>query len=368
MYLKNLALVHFKNYQQVELEFSPRINCFVGNNGVGKTNLLDAIHYLSLTKSFFNPIDSQNIRHGEEFFVVQGDVEKDGKTENLYCACRKSRKKQFKKNRKEYERLADHIGYMPVVMISPADSALITEGSDQRRKFMDSVISQYDRVYLDNLMRYNRALTQRNILLKQMSGQRQTDHAAIDLWDKQLIPLAASIYQTRVKFISDLMPLFREYYAMISGNEEEVELRYESQLHEKGMDELLRERREKDLAVQYTTGGVHKDDLWLGLGEHPMKRTGSQGQQKTFLVALKLAKFGFIYQVSGNLPILLLDDIFDKFDKNRVKQIIRLVSEKEFGQIFITDTNLEHLEGILKEIPADYRIFTINDTVRLISQ
>ena len=366
MYLKNLSLVNFKNYAQAELEFTPRINCFVGNNGVGKTNLLDAIHYLSLTKSFFNPIDSQNIRHGEDFFVIQGEVEKDGKTEGLYCASKRNHRKQFKRNKKEYERLADHVGWMPVVMISPADSVLITEGSDERRKFMDSVISQYDRVYLDELIRYNRALTQRNVLLKQMAEQRRTDNEALELWDEQLIPLATKIHSTRRDFIRDLQPIFQEYYGLISGKAEEVRLQYESQLHEKDHRQLLKENIARDLAVQYTTMGVHKDDLWLGLGEHPLKRTGSQGQQKTYLVALKLAKFGFIHRISGNLPVLLLDDIFDKFDNSRVTQIIRLVADRKFGQIFITDTNIDHLSGILEKIPIDFRIFRINEKIEML--
>ena len=363
MYLKNISLINFKNYAQVELQFSPKINCFVGNNGVGKTNILDAIHYLSLTKSFFNAIDTQNIRYEEDFFIIQGDFEKNGKTENIYCGIRKNRKKQFKRNKKEYQRLADHIGLLPVVMISPADSSLISEGSEERRKFIDAVISQYDRPYLDDLLNYNRALSQRNTLLKEFAKNDKFDTESLQLWDNQLIPHGQRIHSKRVDFIKRLIPIFQKYYDSIAMGGEEVSMIYQSHLNDGDFRGMLSESRYKDRILQYTTIGIHKDDLNLQLSGYPIKRFGSQGQQKTYLVALKLAKFEFIRNVAGFHPILLLDDIFDKFDKLRVKQIIELVAHQEFGQIFITDTHQDRLENILAGMPADYKLYTINEDI-----
>ncbi len=362
MYLQELSLINFKNYSQTELEFSPKINCFIGQNGVGKTNLLDAIYYLSMCKSYLNPIDSQNIKYNEEFFVLQGDYLLKEKHENIYCGLKKNRKKQFKRNKKEYQKLSDHIGLLPVVMISPLDNSLILDGSDERRKFMDSVISQYDKVYLDNLIRYNRALTQRNKLLKDFYQSRTFDQDAIEIWDDQLVALGEKIYNVRVKFVEELIPIFQEYYTRISGNKEQVKLIYDSQLHESEFKGLLNDSVKKDRIVQHTTVGIHKDDLILTLEDHPMKKAGSQGQQKTYLVSLKLAQFDFIKEISGFKPILLLDDIFDKFDKIRVRQIIELVAENHFGQIFITDTSQDRLEEILKEINIPHYIFLIDST------
>ena len=362
MYLQQLSLINFKNYSQTELEFSPKINCFIGQNGVGKTNLLDAIYYLSMCKSYLNPIDSQNVRYSEEFFVLQGDYLLEEKHESIYCGLKKNRKKQFKRNKKEYQKLSDHIGLLPVVMISPLDNSLILDGSDERRKFMDSVISQYDKVYLDNLIRYNRALAQRNKLLKDFYQNRTFDQDTIEVWDDQLASLGEKIYNVRVKFVEELIPIFQEYYTRISGNKEQVKLVYDSQLHENEFKDLLNSTIDKDRTVQHTTVGIHKDDLILTLEDHPMKKAGSQGQQKTYLVSLKLAQFDFIKEISGFKPILLLDDIFDKFDKSRVRQIIELVAENHFGQIFITDTSRDRLEEILKEINILHHIFLIDST------
>jgi len=360
MYLKDLSLINFKNYSQTELNFSPKINCFIGSNGIGKTNLLDAIYYLSMCKSYLNPVDSQNVRYDEEFFVLQGDYFLNDKHENIYCGLKKNKKKQFKRNKKEYQKLSDHIGLLPVVMISPTDNSLILEGSEERRKFMDSVISQYDKVYLDNLIRYNRALVQRNKLLKDFYQQRTFDEDTLEIWDEQLIVLGEKIYNVRVKFVEELIPIFQEYYTRISGNQEKVELIYDSKLHEGDFRDILKSAQEKDRVVQHTSVGVHKDDLILNLEKHPIKKAGSQGQQKTFLVSLKLAQFDFIKLISGFKPILLLDDIFDKFDRNRVRQIIELVAENHFGQIFVTDTSQERLEEILKDINIPHSFFMIN--------
>ena len=341
------------------MSFSPKINCFIGQNGVGKTNLLDAIYYLSMCKSYLNPIDSQNIKYNEEFFVIQGDYNLNDKYENIYCGLKKNKKKQFKRNKKEYQKFSDHIGLLPVVMISPLDNSLILEGSDERRKFMDSVISQYDKVYLDNLIRYNRALIQRNKLLKNFYQNRNFDEDSIEIWDEQLIVLGEKIHSVRVKFVEKLIPIFQDYYTRISGNKEQVQLIYDSKLNEGEFRDILKNAIDKDRMVQHTTVGVHKDDLILTLEKYPIKKAGSQGQQKTYLVSLKLAQFDFIKQISGLKPILLLDDVFDKFDKLRVRQIIELVAENHFGQIYITDTSQDRVENILKDINIPYNLFAI---------
>lgn len=359
MYLQELSLINFKNYNQAELSFSAKINCFIGQNGVGKTNLLDAIYYLSMCKSYLNPVDSQNIKYDEDFFVIQGDYYLNDKQEKVYCGLKKNKKKQFKRNKKEYQKLSDHIGLLPIVMISPLDNSLIVEGSDERRKFMDSVISQYDKDYLDCLVRYNRALLQRNKLLKDFYQTRTFDEDTIDIWDEQLIALGDKIHSVRVKFVEELIPIFQEYYTSISGNKEQVQLVYDSQLYEGEYRQILKDAISKDRIVQHTTVGVHKDDLILTLETYPIKKAGSQGQQKTFLVSLKLAQFDFIKKISGLKPILLLDDVFDKFDRSRVQQIMELVAENHFGQIFITDTNPDRLKEILKEIDIPHNLFYI---------
>ncbi|MDF1576077.1 MAG: DNA replication and repair protein RecF [Bacteroidales bacterium] len=365
MHLKTLSLVNFKNYEQADLPLSAKINCFVGENGVGKTNLLDAIHYLSLCKSNLNPVDSQNVKYEEEFLVVQGVFERMGKEENIYCGIRKQKKKQFKRNQKEYTKLSDHIGLIPLVMISPADAILINGGSEERRKFMNGVIAQYSRVYLENLIQYNRALSQRNSLLKDFSASRNFDPGMIEVWDEQLIRYGEPIFEERIRFVNELLPVFNSFHAYISGKREQVNLTYEAHLKTEDFREGLRASLNKDRIIQYTTFGIHKDDLGMDLGGHSLKKSGSQGQQKTFLVALKLAEFEFIRKLTGLPPILLLDDIFDKFDAVRVKQIISLVAENQFGQIFITDTNEQRLQGILQEIPADHKVFRINTEARL---
>jgi len=365
MHLKTLSLVNFKNYEQLDIPLSAKINCFVGENGVGKTNLLDAIHYLSLCKSNLNPVDSQNVRYEEEFLVIQGVYERLGKEEKIYCGIRKQKKKQFKRNQKEYSKLSEHIGLFPLVMISPADALLINGGSEERRKFMNGVIAQYSRVYLENLIQYNRALTQRNRLLKNFALARKFDPESLEIWDEQLIRYGEPIFKERSRFVNELLPVFNLYHSHISGMREQVSLSYQAPLEEMDFREGLRASLEKDRYLQYTTFGLHKDDLGMELGGYSLKKSGSQGQQKTFLVALKLAEFEFIRKRMEIPPILLLDDIFDKFDAGRVKQIISLVAENQFGQIFITDTNEQRLQGILQEIPADHRVFRINSEASL---
>jgi DNA replication and repair protein RecF len=359
MFLKHLYIVNFKNYTEAELSFSSKINCFVGNNGVGKTNIIDAIHYLSMCKSYFNVIDSQNIRHNEDFFVVQGSFERLEVEEEIYCGFKKNSRKIFKRNKKEYDRLADHIGFLPLVMITPSDSMLITEGSEERRKLIDSIISQFDNVYLDNLIRYNKILAQRNKLLKEQGQSGVYDNEMLDVYSEQLVHYGNVIYEKRKQFISSLIPVFQKYYNFISSGNEEVELVYQSQLHDNDFKALLDRNIGKDRALEYTTVGIHKDDLSLILQGFQVKKYGSQGQQKTYLVALKLAEFEFLSQVGGLKPVLLLDDIFDKFDSERVSQIIRLTAGDDFGQIFITDTDLHRIQSVLKEISFEHKIFMI---------
>lgn len=360
MYLSSLSVINFKNYEQADLDFSSKINCFVGENGIGKTNLLDAIHYLALCKSNLNAVDTQNIRYETDFSVIQGVFERLDKQETIYCSIRKNKKKQFKRNKKDYKRLAEHIGLIPLVMISPADYVLIQGGSEERRKLMNAVISQYDRKYLENVISYNKILAQRNKLLKDRQFVSGADDV-LDILDEQLISAGIPVYTARNEFVKRLTPVFQGFYQHVSGNKEMVSLNYHSQLAEQDFADLLRESRQKDQMVQYSTVGVHKDDISMMLGDHLLKKTGSQGQQKTYLVALKLAEFDFIKETLGIPPILLLDDIFDKFDAFRVKQIIKLVAENKFGQIFITDTNEMRMTDILQEIPAGHKVYKITD-------
>jgi len=361
MYLKRLQLANFKNYEQTELEFSPKINCFVGNNGVGKTNILDAIHYLSLTKSFFNNIDSISIRHSEDYFIINGTFVKGGEEDQIYCAFQRQKQKVMKKNGKEYQKLSDHIGKYPVVMISPADSALISEGSDERRRFLNKIISQYNGEYLDSAMKYGKALQQRNRLLKDFKATGEFENDALLIWNSQLVKYGNYVYKERENLVNELIPVFQEYYSMISSGKEKVKLSYKSHLSEGNFDEALINSVVKDRFLEYTTIGIHKDDLVLEMDGHSVKSLGSQGQQKSYLVALKLAKFDYIKRKSGISPVLLLDDIFDKFDAERVEQIIKLVGNHRFGQIFITDTHQTRLHDILSSHNTDYKLFRISD-------
>jgi DNA replication and repair protein RecF len=363
MHLKKLTLTNFKNYELGALEFSPKINCFVGNNGVGKTNILDAIHYLSLTKSFFNSIDSISIRHGEDYFIVQGTFDRDGEEDNIYCAFQKQKQKLLKRNGKEYQKLSDHVGRYPVVMISPADSALVTEGSEDRRKFLNKIVSQYNTEYLDSVLRYGKALQQRNKLLKDFKSSGGFDNDMLSVWDSPLVRYGNYIFSERNVLVNELIPVFQEYYDMISNGKEQVRLQYRSHLAEGSFMEALINSIGKDRFLEYTTVGIHKDDLMLEMNGFPVKALGSQGQQKSYLVALKLAKFDYIKRKAGFAPILLLDDIFDKFDAERVEQIIKLVGNHRFGQIFITDTHQSRLQDILFSHNIDFKLFRISDNM-----
>ncbi|MGD9978472.1 MAG: DNA replication/repair protein RecF [Bacteroidales bacterium] len=367
MHLNNLTVINFKSFKQLELEFDSKINCFVGNNGQGKTNLLDAIYYLSMCKSAFNPNDNQVLNHDESFFVLQGRYLRQSSNENIYCGFKQSEGKVFRRNGKDYERLADHIGFLPVVMVSPFDSSLIDGAGEERRKYMNSVISQFDKMYIDEVMRYNRALAQRNSFLKNYRGS-SFNHDLLDALDEQLVQYGKIIHAKRRHFIAQLIPIFQEYYIRVSGGAEEVSLSFRSQLNNDDLHDLLRVNIEKDRALQYTSSGIHRDDVVLHINGYPIRREGSQGQQKTYLIALKLAQFDFLSRVSEIKPILLLDDIFDKLDFGRVEQLIWLVSHDGFGQIFITDTNKNRVDEILHRVNSGYHLYGVEDSgVNLLS-
>lgn len=360
MILNHISILNFKNLEQVELDFSKNINCIIGHNGMGKTNILDAIYYLSFCKSFFNSIDSQNIMHERDFMVVQGFYSTESNDQEvIYCGMKRRQKKQFKRNKKEYERLADHIGFIPLIMVSPSDSILISGGSDERRRFMDVVISQYDKEYLEALMKYNKALVQRNALLK---AEAMPDDDVMSILEEVMAATGQVVYEKREKFISEFIPVFQNIYSTISQNREEVGLSYESHAKSGDLMQQLKDSRTKDRIMGFSLKGIHKDDLIMELGSFPIKREGSQGQNKTYLIALKLAQFDFLKRTGSNTePILLLDDIFDKLDATRVEQIVRLVSGDKFGQIFITDTNREHLDKILYNGNEEYKLFFVEN-------
>ena len=359
MYLRKISIVNFKNIESQTFDFQPKINCFVGNNGVGKTNVLDAIYYLSFAKSYFNTVAVQNINHNASFFMIEGDYLIDNRPEKIVCSLKKGQKKVLKRNDKTYEKFSEHVGQFPLVIISPADRDLVTEGSDTRRKFMDGVISQQNKQYLNDLISYNKVLTQRNALLKYFAANRTFDAVNLNVYDEQLSEYGARIYEVRKQFLEAFIPIFNQKYQIISGESERVNLLYKSQLHDFKIKELLKKSLEKDKILQFTTAGIHKDDLSFDIGEYPIKKFGSQGQQKSYLIALKLAQFEFVKQKSKITPIVLLDDIFDKLDENRVSQIVELVNNDEFGQIFITDTHPESTENIVKTSKKPYQIFKL---------
>ncbi len=359
MYLQKISLVNFKNLESQSFDFQQKINCFVGNNGVGKTNVLDAIYYLSFAKSYFNSVAIQNIKHGEAFFMVEGDYVLNDRNEKIVCSLKRGQKKVLKRNGKSYEKFSEHIGQLPLVIISPADRDLVTEGSDTRRKFIDGVISQQNKRYLQDLILYNKVLSQRNALLKYFAANRTFDALNLNVYNAQLSEYGTRVYEVRKAFLEEFIPIFNKKYQIISGGKEVVNLKYKSQLNDFSIIDLLKQSLEKDKILQYTTSGIHKDDLSFEIEDYPIKKFGSQGQQKSYLIALKLAQFEFIKQHSKVVPILLLDDIFDKLDENRVSQIIDLVNNDEFGQIFITDTHSERTENIVKQSNKPYQIFKL---------
>ena len=359
MFLKKLTLFNYKNFSEASFEFDNKINCFVGKNGIGKTNVLDAIYHLSQGKSYFNPLAAQNIKHGEEFFVVDGAFEKNDRVEQIVCSLKKGQKKILKRNGKLYDKFSEHIGLIPLVIISPADRDLIIDGSETRRKFVDSVISQLDKSYLQEIIKYQKTIIQRNALLKYFALNHTFDKETLLIYNVQLNDLGQIIFEKRAKFLEQFIPIFNQYYQEISNNSEAVRLVYQSDLFEKNMLLLLEENLAKDRVLHYTSVGVHKDDLSFEIDGYPIKKFGSQGQQKSFLIALKLAQFDFVKKQSGEKPILLFDDIFDKLDENRVAKIVSMVNQEEFGQLFISDTHSERTENIVKETHQSYKIFNL---------
>lgn len=361
LYLDRLELVDFKNYEQASLRLSPRFNCFAGLNGAGKTNLLDSIYYLSTCKSFLNPSDQQNIRHDRPFFVIHGTFQVKGSTEDIYCGFIKGQRKQFKRNQKEYDRLAEHIGFLPVVLISPEDGNLVTGGSEIRRKFVDSVISQSDPHYLTVLLDYNKALAQRNSLLKEFNRSGKFDSLSLEIWNERMIPSGQEIYEKRLAFIRELVPFFRDSYRTITDHKEEPSLSYNSQLHDNDLNILFSQSLSADRSAQFTTQGIHKDDLVFILDNHPVKKFGSQGQQKSFLLSLRLAQYQYLKEKKGITPLMLLDDIYDKLDDKRTEAMLGLLAGPGFGQVFISDTQVERNSKWMNKLNVPFRLFSLSD-------
>lgn len=359
MYLKSLSLVNYKNFDSASFDFDAKINCLVGHNGVGKTNVLDSIYHLSFGKSYFNPVTSQNINHQAEFFVIEGNLEKNQREEHILVSAKRGQSKVIKRNNKPYERFSEHIGFIPAVMISPGDRDLILEGSETRRKFIDGVISQSDQNYLNALILYNKVVAQRNALLKFFAANSKFDRDTLEIYNSQMQEYGNILFESRTAFLQGFIPIFDKRYAEITNSNEKVSLEYKSQLQEKPLHILLEENLQKDMVLQYTGVGLHKDDLSFEIDGHPIKKFGSQGQQKSFLIALKLAQFDFIKRINNASPILLLDDIFDKLDEQRVAHIVALVAGNELGQIFISDTHAERTEKVVKESNQTYKIFKL---------
>ena len=374
MILDQLSIINYKNIREATLRLSPKINCFIGHNGAGKTNVLDAVYFLSFCHSAQTTQDSLIVRHGDEFFMLEGSYtdttqELNGKSQELVISCgmKRGAKKVFKRDKKAYKRLSEHIGLIPVVLVSPSDTLLIEGGGEERRRLMDVAVSQLDHNYIESLNRYNKALQQRNAMLK--LEDQEPDPELLALWEEQMAREGEQIFNRRNDFVERLTPLFQQFYETISGGHEQVSLRYVSHCQRGPLLEVIQRDRHKDRAVGYSLHGIHRDDLEILLGGHPMRREGSQGQQKTFVIALKLAQYELLK--SGDLtthhspvtahrsPLLLLDDIFDKLDAHRVEQIISLVASDQFGQIFITDTNRDHIDQILSNSALDYKIFYV---------
>ncbi len=357
MILDRLSIHNFKNIAQAQLEFSPKVNCFLGNNGMGKSNLLDAIYYMSFCKSFAGITDPMLVRRGEDFLMVQAHYLRRGVEEDLSLGLTKGKRKTFKRSGKEYQRLSAHIGVFPLVMVSPQDSDLIRGDSECRRRFMDMVISQSDHRYLDELIRYNRCLEQRNKLLRDGA----VDPALYMAVEMMMDATASYIHSARKAWVERLSDIFSSYYTAIAGDGEQVSLSYRSGLNEASMQQMLDSARRRDEMMRHTTVGPHRDDIEMMLDGMPMRRTGSQGQCKTYTIALRLAQYDFIKASCSMKPLLLLDDIFDKLDASRVERIMEIVSRDLFGQIFITDTNRDHLDEIMSRTSGDYRMWHVAD-------
>ena len=360
MTLKNISIINYKNLADVSLSLSPKINCFIGSNGEGKTNLLDAIYYLSFCKSMTTNVDSNVIRHEADFFIIQGEYENEsGMAEEVYAGMKRGVKKQFKRNKKAYKRLSEHIGLIPLIIVSPDDTSIIRGGSEERRRMLDIVIAQFDATYIDALNNYNKALQQRNVLLKM---EEEPDITLLELWEEEMARYGEVIYQKRDAFVKDFIPVFQNIYRTISGDKEEVTLEYVSHCQRGSLLNVIQRDRMKDRAVGYSLHGIHKDELEMKLDGYPVRKEGSQGQNKTFLTSLMLAQYRLLADACGRKPLLLLDDVFDRLDSVRVERILRLVQDSErFGQVFITDVDRNHIGGILDSIGTPYRLFTVEN-------
>lgn len=360
MYLSNLILNNFKNIESTNLSFSENINCFVGNNGSGKTNLLSSIYYLSTCKDYFSIHDTANILDNNDYFIIDGYINRKGTTDRVFCGVEREKGKTISLNGKEYQRISDHIGYIPLVMITPSDTMVIHNGSDERRRMINYMISQFDRTYLHTLIKYNKILENRNKVLKTMRENRKSDELTLDIYDTQLAQHGTEIYTTRKTFMNDFVEIFQRYYSKISDNNETVNLTYQSQLDQDDFYTQLKSSREIDYITGYTSKGIHKDDLEMTIDNRQLKKTASQGQQKTFIVSIKLAYYEYSVNKTGIKPLLLLDDIFDKLDAKRVGKIVEMVSKEHFGQIFITDANKIRIDNILENIETGYKIFSVS--------
>lgn len=358
MILKNISVVNYKNIRAAQLSLSAKLNCLVGHNGEGKTNFLDAVYYLSFCRSANNPVDSQVMNHGADFFVLEGHYANGDVEEHIYCGMKRGQKKHVKRNKKEYQRLSQHIGLIPVIFVSPSDTMLIEGVSEDRRRLMDQVIAQYDRTYIDSLNAYNKALTQRNALLRQ---DEEPDPMLLDIWEEEMAREGEKVYACRNQLVDSLVPLFQQMHSQITAGSEQVGLAYSSHCQRGPLLDVIKRDRTRDRAVGYSLHGIHRDDLEFTLDGYPMRREGSQGQNKSFVIALKLAQYALLHNKLNRIPILLLDDIFDKLDARRVERIVSLVATDNFGQIFITDTNRDHLDSILRQGEFDYCLFAVED-------
>lgn len=367
MRLETLSILNYKNIGEATLEFSPNINCIIGNNGEGKTNLIDSIYYLSFCRSAFNNIDSQVLKHDQDFFVIQGHYTgMNDEVEDVYCGMQRGKRKHFKCNKKEYQRLSSHLGLIPVILVSPSDNSIVEGSNDERRHLMDVIISQYDVEYIDVLSRYNKAVQNRNALLKKLqdieSSSANDILQLLEVYEEEMAAYGQLVFQKRDVFINSIKPLFQKYYTQISDNKEKVGLSYVSHCQRGPLLTVIQKDRAKDMIMGYSLHGIHRDDIEMTIDGYPLRKEGSQGQNKTFVLALKLAQFEFLKEKkNGRVPILLLDDIFDKLDAARVEKIVSIVSSDDFGQIFITDTNRDHIDKILQKSPFDYMIFHVEN-------
>ena len=359
VFLKKISIINYKNILDKEYELDPKINCFVGDNGVGKTNILDAVYHLSMGKSYFNVKNDQLINRGKDYMLVDGVFELNNKNESIVFSLKIGEKKVLKRNGKPYKKFSNHIGLIPVVLISPYDNDLINEGSSERRKFIDSIISQNDKEYLINLIAYTRVIQNRNKLLKQYNRSVDFDLDTIKVYDDQIYKLSEPIFKARDKFIKEFTPLVLEKYKHISDDKEKISIEYKSDLINNHVENLIKDSFQKDVILQYTSVGLHKDDFVFNIDENRITRFGSQGQQKSFLIALKLAQFDYLKNETGNSPILLMDDIFDKLDLMRVKRIVEIVNSTNFGQLFLSDTDKERIEKVLSSLNLSSKIFEV---------